>query len=289
MGVRPKPPESPSTQLKPRHDGIQVDDVSVSVEDVVPVQVDVAPRRRRHLFDQRQGFRVSARLVLRESTPLIACESFIQAFLSGFERFVCRLARPSNRWLKRPTPCVYARVPLYIKLNPRPLLAFATSASFRGPLCFASLSAKKYGTPYFSARKRPSKYSRSSPKASRSFSVSEKLARYGSSALSSVEHLRLLVGKDSIADALLRHFGSLKALSRASFKELRQFLPKGKAEAVMAALSISNVADAEHALSAPLNSAEAIYRANLDMKGFHQEVGEHFKPGLGRAEAFSME
>jgi DNA repair protein RadC len=71
---------------------------------------------------------------------------------------------------------------------------------------------------------------------------------------------------------LLRHFGSLKALSRASFKELRQFLPKGKAEAVMAALSISNVVDAEHALSAPLNNPEAIYHANLDMKGFHQEV-----------------
>jgi DNA repair protein RadC len=105
-----------------------------------------------------------------------------------------------------------------------------------------------------------------------SFSVSEKLARYGSSALSGVEHLRLLVGKDSIADALLRHFGSLKALSRASFKELRQFLPKGKAEAVMAALSISNVADAEHALSVPLSNPESIFRANLDMKGFHQEV-----------------
>ena len=83
-------------------------------------------------------------------------------------------------------------------------------------------------------------------KASPSFSVSEKLERYGSSALSGV--------------------------SRASFKELRQFLPKGKAEAVMAALSISNVADNEHALSAPLTNAEAIYRANLDMKGFHQEV-----------------
>jgi DNA repair protein RadC len=25
-------------------------------------------------------------------------------------------------------------------------------------------------------------------------------------------------------------------------------------------------------LSAPLNNAESIYRANLDMKGFHQEV-----------------
>jgi DNA repair protein RadC len=40
----------------------------------------------------------------------------------------------------------------------------------------------------------------------------------------------------------------------------------------MAAFSMSNVADVEHALSAPLNNAEAIYRANLDMKGFHQEV-----------------
>src|SRR6202043_2131730 len=70
----------------------------------------------------------------------------------------------------------------------------------------------------------------------------------------------------------LRHFGSLKALSRASFKELRQFLPKGKAEAVMGALSMSNVADAEQPLSAPLANAGAIRHANLDMKGFPQEV-----------------
>jgi hypothetical protein len=65
-GCKPKPPKIPSTQLQPRHDGIQVDDLSVAVEGVVPVQVDVAPRRRRHFLDQRQGFRVSARLVLRE-------------------------------------------------------------------------------------------------------------------------------------------------------------------------------------------------------------------------------
>ena len=106
----------------------------------------------------------------------------------------------------------------------------------------------------------------------RSASVCERLALYGSSSLSGVEHLRLVIGTDPLADALLRHFGSLKALSRASFKELRQFLPRRKAEAVMAALAISNVAEAEHALSAPLNNAEAIYKANLDMKGFHQEV-----------------
>jgi hypothetical protein len=59
------------------------------------------------------------------------------------------------------------------------------------------------------------------PEASRSFSVSEKLARYGSSALSGVEHLTLLVGKKSVALALIRHFGSLKGLARASFQELR--------------------------------------------------------------------
>ena len=104
------------------------------------------------------------------------------------------------------------------------------------------------------------------------FSVCEKLALYGSSSLSGVEHLRLLIGTDSLVDALLRHFGSLKALSRASFKELRQFLPRRKAEAVMAALSLSNVVETEHALSAPLSIAEAVYRANLDMRNFHQEV-----------------
>ena len=105
-----------------------------------------------------------------------------------------------------------------------------------------------------------------------SFSVSEKLARYGSAALSGMEHLILLVGKESVADALVRHFGSLKALSRASFQELRQFLPRRRAEAVMAALSVATVAETEHALSVPLNNAEAIYKANLDMKRFHQEV-----------------
>ena len=62
------------------------------------------------------------------------------------------------------------------------------------------------------------------PKASPTFSASEKHARYGPSALSGVEHLTLLVGKESVALALIRHFGSLKALTRASFQELRQFL-----------------------------------------------------------------
>jgi hypothetical protein len=59
--------------------------------------------------------------------------------------------------------------------------------------------------------------------------VSEKLALYGcTAALSGREHLTLLVGKEEIALAFIRHFGSIKALSRASLYQLRQFLPAVK-------------------------------------------------------------
>jgi DNA repair protein RadC len=97
------------------------------------------------------------------------------------------------------------------------------------------------------------------PEASQSFSVSEKLARYGTSALSGVEHLTLLVGRKSVALALIRHFGSLKGLARASFQELRQFLPRRQAESVVAALSMSLIAETEHARSEQLDNPESIY------------------------------
>jgi hypothetical protein len=63
-------------------------------------------------------------------------------------------------------------------------------------------------------------------------SVSGKIARYVCSSLSGEEHFSLLVGTGSLADTLLRHFGSLKALFVASFRGLRQLLPRAKAEAV---------------------------------------------------------
>jgi DNA repair protein RadC len=103
-------------------------------------------------------------------------------------------------------------------------------------------------------------------------SISKKLALYGSASLSGMEHLTLLVGKQSVANALIRQFGSLKALSRASFRELRQFLTQRQAEALMAGLSVANVAETEHALACPLSNPEAIYKANLEMRGLHQEV-----------------
>ena len=53
--------------------------------------------------------------------------------------------------LKRPTPNASRRCPPF--KSSTAFRALAPAASFRGSLCFASLSAKKYGTPYFSVSK----------------------------------------------------------------------------------------------------------------------------------------
>ena len=102
--------------------------------------------------------------------------------------------------------------------------------------------------------------------------VSEKLERYGSSALSGVEHLTLIVANEGLALALVRHFGSIKALSRASIQQLLQFLPRPKAETLVAALSMSTIAESEHARSEAFDSPESVYRASADLKLFNQEV-----------------
>jgi hypothetical protein len=67
----------------------------------------------------------------------------------------------------------------------------------------------------------------------------------------------LLVGKEDLALALIRHFGSIQALSRASFQQLRQFLPQRKAEAVLAAFSVSVIAESEHARSNVFDNTES--------------------------------
>jgi hypothetical protein len=74
--------------------------------------------------------------------------------------------------------------------------------------------------------------------------VSEKLALYASTVSSGLKHLTLLEGnEEETASALIRHFGSKKALSRASLQQIRRFLRRRKAEAVVAAFSVSMIAD----------------------------------------------
>jgi hypothetical protein len=159
---------------------------------------------------------------------------------------------------KRPTPNAARRCPQ----SKSSTALFAPAASFHRSHCFA-FDQKIWHTIFFS-RKRTSKYSRSC-------SVSEKLARYISSPLSNVEHLSLLVGKGSVALDLIRDFGSLKTMARASFQELRQFLSRRQAESVVAALSMSLVAETEHARSEQLDNPESIYRACANMKLSNQK------------------
>jgi DNA repair protein RadC len=105
-----------------------------------------------------------------------------------------------------------------------------------------------------------------------SLSVSEKLSRYGANALSDVEHLSLLVGKEAVASRLLAHFGSLKALSRASGVEFRPFMTTRQAERLVAALAVSARAQTQDAFQEPFDSPETVYRSCLDMQAFQQEV-----------------
>jgi DNA repair protein RadC len=102
--------------------------------------------------------------------------------------------------------------------------------------------------------------------------VSEKLERYGSSALSAVEYLTLIVRKEDLALALVHHFGSIKALSRASIQQLLQFLSRRKAETLVAALWMSTIAESEHARSGVFDSPDSVYSGCADMKLFNQEV-----------------
>jgi DNA repair protein RadC len=103
-------------------------------------------------------------------------------------------------------------------------------------------------------------------------SVSEKLSRYGVNALSDVEHLGLLVGKETLAARLLKHFGSLKALTKASAVELGAFMTTHKAERLVAALAVSARAQAQNSFQEPFDSPETVYRSCLDMQAFQQEV-----------------
>src|SRR3546814_19248448 len=65
-GCTPESQKLPSAQLQSRHERIQVDELAVSLEGVMPVQQDVPPGRWRHLRDQRQRLGIASCLVLRQ-------------------------------------------------------------------------------------------------------------------------------------------------------------------------------------------------------------------------------
>ena len=90
--------------------------------------------------------------------------------------------------------------------------------------------------------------------------------------MSDVEHLGLLVGKETLAARLLAHLGSLKSLAKASAYELGAFMMNRNAERLVAALAVSARAQAHNAFQGPFDTPETVYRSCLDMQAFQQEV-----------------
>ena len=65
-GCKPETQKFPSAQFQPRYERIEVDELAVSLEGVMPIQQNVPPRRWRHLCDQCQRLSIASRLVLRQ-------------------------------------------------------------------------------------------------------------------------------------------------------------------------------------------------------------------------------
>src|SRR6266576_167445 len=84
--------------------------------------------------------------------------------------------------------------------------------------------------------------------------------------------MALLVGKGTLAASLLKHFGSLKALTKASAVELGAFMPTHKAERLVAALAVSARAHGQDSFQEPFDSPKTHYRSGLEMQAFQQEV-----------------
>jgi len=73
--------------------------------------------------------------------------------------------------------------------------ALAPAASFRRVILLCFVSAKNMAHPIFQLERELQNIPEAAPDAMRSFSFSERITRYGSSAISGVEHLPSLSGK----------------------------------------------------------------------------------------------
>jgi DNA repair protein RadC len=107
--------------------------------------------------------------------------------------------------------------------------------------------------------------------ASHCSSVQERLVTYGSEALDTAEHLGLILGSQKQADVLLKHFGSLTVLARASVQELLPFLPRSKALGLVSSLRMGAVALREERQSLTIDSPEAIADLCCEMRFLDRE------------------
>src|SRR3984893_10033871 len=103
-------------------------------------------------------------------------------------------------------------------------------------------------------------------------SVQERLVTYGSEALDTTEHLGLILGSQKAADSLLKHFGSLAVLARASVEELLPFIPRSEALRLVSSLRMGAVALREERQSLTLDSPLAIADLCSEMRFLDREL-----------------
>jgi hypothetical protein len=133
--------------------------------------------------------------------------------------------RQSRAQYTRPPPNAARRCPPFKSWTA--FRALAPAASFRGRFASLRFRQKIWHAIFFGSKVNFKIFPKLLPKPRGAFSVSEKLARYGSSALSGVEHLALIVGKKSVALALIRHFGSLRGVAVREGPNVRQSFDGG--------------------------------------------------------------
>ena len=101
--------------------------------------------------------------------------------------------------------------------------------------------------------------------------MQERLVTYGSEALDSVEHLGLILGSQKQAAAILKHFGSLSVLARASVDELLAFVSRSKAIRLVSSLRMGAVALREERQSLTIDSPVAIADLCSEMRFLDRE------------------
>jgi len=125
--------------------------------------------------------------------------------------------------------------------------------------------------PIFQFGSEPQNTTNPPPSSSHCSSVQERLVTYGSEALDTAEHLGLIVGSQKVANTLLRHFGSLAVLARASVEELLPFVSRSKALRLVSSLRMGAVALREERQPLAIDSPEIIADLCSEMRFLDRE------------------
>ena len=109
------------------------------------------------------------------------------------------------------------------------------------------------------------------PSSSHCSSVQERLVNYGSESLDTVKHLGLILKDQNKAVTLLKHFGSIPNLARASVQDLSAFLSSEKAAQLVSSLRLAAVALREERTRLVIDTPLAVAELCAEMRFLSHE------------------